>query len=196
MRRRRARTRQALHDHTGGIDAHELAVLDERDPDVALGVEAEAIGTTGQGGMNLSVHQTPAAVDGKAGDPVRKGLGHVERSAVGRDRAPVGQVHVLRGHLGFPSRRDEPGAAGREWLPRRDVEARVADVRSALRVDDHVVEQTCGAGGEIGHHLGRAVVGDGVDEALVRRGHQHPAVRKDPEPRGSARYVGHDAALP
>ena len=88
-------------------------------PHPALGVEADAVGRApGQGRPDPSAGQRPVVTDVEGGEPAGQCLGHDQGPAVGGDDRPVGEGHVLRGHVGRSVRVDADQRGGRRsgWL--------------------------------------------------------------------------------
>ena len=140
-RRRSAGGRRDPVDRTGALHHPHDPVVDRiGDPDAAGGVEADAVGQVrAQVGPHPRVGQRAVAVEVVGRQALAERLGDHERAAAVGDDHAVGEEQLLGDHprvaVGLDADERRAGGLGSAV----DVEAVVAHVGPALRVDDHVV---------------------------------------------------------
>ena len=110
-----------------------------------------------------------------AGESGRERLGHDQRPVVG-DHHPVWEPEILRGDCGGAVGIDAHEAGARRRAAAHQVEAEVADERSSLAVDDHVVHVTADQVGQVGVGADAAVRTASQDSAVLHRDHEHVSV--------------------
>ena len=172
--------------------AHPQAFARSRrgEPDRALGIEADAVGRgRTQVGPDATPRQAAVGGDIEGRQAVRRRLGDDEGAAIERERGAVGKHHV-GGHRSSPAvGHDEDQRRRLQRGLGKQVEAEMADIGAAFRVDPHIVAMKARQ---------RAQVGMG-DECAVRllpqhalvehRDDEHPPVGQPAQAGGLARHL-------
>ncbi len=146
-------------------------------PDAPFGVEADAVGdVVAEVGEHPAVGQGAVGGDGEGGEAVGEGLGDHQGTAVGGEDHAVGHQQVGCGHPDGAVGVDQHHHGRSGIVAAVVVEADVADVGPAGRVDQQLVAEPGVERGEVGHQL-EATVGAGGQvegqQAVVVHGH-HP----------------------
>src|SRR5581483_2539465 len=122
-------------DRAALADAQEVRAPRVGDPDRALRVEADAVGEDAvEGGPDPAAGEPPVRGHLEGGEAMGERLGHHERAAVGRDHPAVGELEVLRGAGDGAVGIDAGEGRRARRLVAVTVEAEVADVGPAARV--------------------------------------------------------------
>ena len=158
-----------------------------RDPDTALGIQADAVGEDVAGELReyAVILQPPAFADRPGVQPGGKRLGDDQRAPVRADHAAVRADEAIAGLLHASVRLHLRDRGGARRFALVEIETDVADIGAALRVHHHVVAVARVQCAQFGPRR-ECAVAPPVEPALVHRDHEHVAVRQPADSRGAA----------
>ena len=178
-----------MRDRAALEHANHLMGKGAGDPDAAFGIEADPVGIAGRRlGPDSPIGERAVGRDVECRQALGEGLADDHRPAVGRDDRAVGEHQLVGCRMDGAVRVDAGQHGGARLLAGMAIEAEIADIGAALRVDHHVVAEPCREGAEF--RLDRELAVGKAHQPSVGHAHdQHRAVGPPAQPGRPARHL-------